>query len=257
MASSQEQRENRAFYQRKRNILECLYSDVAEKRKDESKKGSVDKRCLPIMHTLNDSKASFGEPRISIQGSSDYGDFITTSSCSGRILLWKGGKKSIGTWVFCAHDEVNVSDDKTFNVLCSSHLLSTNDFPLECCTDEKVLLGSLKVLMNSQLSESDDIVYFKMEPFVMHVQCRNLQSAQKLLELSLSSGYRNSGLVVGKKRIICCIRDCSGFQAPIMKGNRIFSNFDHIYELIRLGNSELRQNFKKMERFSELLRVSL
>ena len=46
------------------------------------------------------------------------------------------------------------------------------------------------------------LVLFKHEPFLMHVQCRSLAAAQTLQQLALGSGFRESGIVLGKDIVI-------------------------------------------------------
>ena len=49
----------------------------------------------------------------------------------------------------------------------------------------------------SNAAGSSGFVYFKHEPFIVHVQCRSLDDACKLLEVAKSAGYRESGISPG------------------------------------------------------------
>lgn len=97
--------------------------------------------------------------------------YVTTSSCSGRIALFldtsenlrgKGGKG--GTWLLCVHGEVNADQ----------------------------VLGALE---NAQTTEG--FVFFKTEPFILHVQCKSLDAATKFLEVAKAAGFRESGISPG------------------------------------------------------------
>eukprot|EP00759_Apiculatamorpha_spiralis_P003949 PhF_6_TR12242/c0_g1_i2/m.19381/K15450/TYW3; tRNA wybutosine-synthesizing protein 3 len=118
---------------------------------DKSPKGSVDELCLPIMHILN-----------------AHNDYVTTSSCSGRIAVWCGVEKGDGGWLLSSHDPVKPED------VCAS----LDPFP------------------------ATGNVMFKMEPFVMHVLCRDVEAAHRLVIASLAAGYRNSGAIPGKKKVM-------------------------------------------------------
>lgn len=41
------------------------------------------------------------------------------------------------------------------------------------------------------------IVFFKHEPFVLHVQCRSVEAACQLMEVARTAGYRESGISIG------------------------------------------------------------
>lgn len=61
---------------------------------DKSKKGSLDEKVVPLLTEINKNP-----------------NYYTTSSCSGRVYLWKGtGKKSETQWLKVSHDLI----DKNF-----------------------------------------------------------------------------------------------------------------------------------------------
>ncbi len=58
---------------------------------DKSKKGSVDRKCLPFLEYFNTHDA-----------------YYTTSSCSGRIYFWRGtGKKNQTEWLRVSHEPID------------------------------------------------------------------------------------------------------------------------------------------------------
>jgi len=75
-----------SFEQQKRNVLS---------RKDNSKKGSIDRGVKEIVEMIN-----------------SLDDFYTTSSCSGRIMLIerKSCKKNEAEWLFSSHDAVAIDE---------------------------------------------------------------------------------------------------------------------------------------------------
>ncbi|KNH04211.1 tRNA wybutosine-synthesizing protein [Perkinsela sp. CCAP 1560/4] len=228
------------FSERKKAILSSLTNES----KDLSKKGTVDERCLPIMEVLNKAVV----PKSSQQESAENhcGDFVTTSSCSGRILLWTGGNKSAGKWIFCSHDLVQLPERLSF-VEFFENYFAANSSRAQVSREVKELVHSMKSLMASNVVEEDCLTLFKMEPFLMHIQCRTLDAAQILLRTSMECGYRNSGIVIGKKRIVCCIRECGSFQAPVLKGKTCIVSADYVYELLLMGNEALTKNFHRMQ----------
>ncbi|XP_073859782.1 tRNA wybutosine-synthesizing protein 3 homolog isoform X10 [Macaca fascicularis] len=95
--------------------------------------------------------------------------FFTTSSCAGRILLLDGGingfevqKQNCG-WLLVTHKP---------------------------CEKDDVIVA---------LKKANGDATLKFEPFILHVQCQQLQDARILHSVAIDSGFRNSGITVGKR----------------------------------------------------------
>lgn len=51
------------------------------------------------------------------------------------------------------------------------------------------------------------VMTLKFEPFILHVQCRDLDCAKRLLTISSDTGFRNSGFTFGKAgKVVLAIR---------------------------------------------------
>ncbi|XP_055258484.1 tRNA wybutosine-synthesizing protein 3 homolog isoform X3 [Moschus berezovskii] len=95
--------------------------------------------------------------------------FFTTSSCAGRIILLDGS--------------INGSEVQKKNCCW---LLVTH----KACVKDDVIVA---------LKKANGDAILKFEPLVLHVQCRQLQDAQTLHSVAIDSGFRNSGITVGKR----------------------------------------------------------
>ncbi|OWK05186.1 TYW3, partial [Cervus elaphus hippelaphus] len=95
--------------------------------------------------------------------------FFTTSSCAGRIILLDGS--------------INGSEVQKQNC---SWLLVTH----KACVKDDVVVA---------LRRANGDAILKFEPLVLHVQCRQLQDARILHSVAIDSGFRNSGITVGKR----------------------------------------------------------
>nr|XP_044994166.1 tRNA wybutosine-synthesizing protein 3 homolog isoform X7 [Jaculus jaculus] len=95
--------------------------------------------------------------------------FFTTSSCAGRIVLVDGSsggfevQKQNCSWLLVTHKPCGKND------------------------------------MMVALEKASGDAVLKFEPFVLHVQCRQLQDAQTLHSVAIDSGFRNSGITVGRR----------------------------------------------------------
>jgi len=95
--------------------------------------------------------------------------YFTTSSCAGRIILLDGDingfevQKQNRCWLLVTHKP--------------------------CVKDDVI----------AALKKANGDAILKFEPLILHVQCRQLQDAQILHSLAIGSGFRNSGITVGKR----------------------------------------------------------
>ncbi|XP_062612113.1 tRNA wybutosine-synthesizing protein 3 homolog [Saccostrea cucullata] len=171
---------------------------------DLSRKGSIDARIQSLVSVLNAST-----------------DFFTTSSCSGRIIIFgdnKEGSKSVKKkgcqWLYTTHDEA------VYNAALES---------LQNLTGDSVL---------------------KFEPFVLHVQCRSLSNAQSMLSCAVASGFRNSGISIGNKgKIIVAVRSTHGLEVPLSQDGELLVTNKYIEKLIEIANTKIQENFLRIDRF--------
>ncbi|XP_063283299.1 tRNA wybutosine-synthesizing protein 3 homolog [Pelobates fuscus] len=150
--------------------------------------------------------------------------YFTTSSCSGRIILLD------------ENPDISTIQKKNCSWLFVTHQL---------CKTEDVVEGLQKAVGNAVL---------KFEPFVLHVQCRSLEDAQLLHSVSINSGFRNSGITVGKKgRIIMAVRSTHCLEVPLcFKGKCLVSN-EYITHVVQTANQKMEENFRRIARFHSSL----
>ncbi|KAI3800289.1 hypothetical protein L1987_28376 [Smallanthus sonchifolius] len=130
----------------------------------------------------------------------------TMSSCSGRISILStptattttttAVKKKArgGTWVFITHEPAD-----PFSV---QNLI----FPLNPTTK----------------STSQENLVFRFEPLIIAVECKDVFSAQKLVSLAISCGFRESGITnVNKKSVIVAIRCSIRLEVPLGDTHKI------------------------------------
>lgn len=127
---------------------------------DYSKKGSVDEKIKSLVDAINSKD-----------------NYYTTSSCSGRIIIYKETeKKKDVEWIFVSHDEISLEDIK-----------------------EHMKKGLL----------------FKFEPMILHVACADIKSAQRLVDKAIDAGFKKSGIIKTDKRILVDIRGTDFISVPI------------------------------------------
>ncbi|XP_063795147.1 tRNA wybutosine-synthesizing protein 3 homolog isoform X2 [Pseudophryne corroboree] len=145
--------------------------------------------------------------------------YFTTSSCSGRIILIDESpdlsvvQKQNCSWLFVTH---------------------------ELCSNDDVFAALQKATGNAVL---------KFEPFVLHVQCRTLKDAQLLHSVAINSGFRNSGITVGKKgKIIMAVRSTHCLEVPLCHQGKCLVSNEYIAFLVQTANQKMGENKKRITR---------
>jgi len=153
-------------------------------------------------------------------------NYFTTSSCAGRIVLIKTPedlKKQENVFLFKSHQTVKFEDIW------------------------KAILENYKKYEN---------IWFKQEPFIIHVVCKDLKSANELLKISSKVGLKHSGIISLKKnKIVIEIIGNEKIETIVSKNGRILVNEEYLKELVNEANKKLLRSRVYMGKlYYELIR---
>lgn len=165
---------------------------------DKSKKGCIDEEIKELVNKINTNP-----------------DYYTTSSCSGRILLYstsEARKKNETEWLFVSHTEVIADEIK-------------------------------KALQNLP----KDVVFFRFEPLILHVACKDIDAAATLLKNCQGAGLKHSGIISMTERIIVEVIGPDVLDAPVAKEN-LLVNDDWLKVAIEDANAKMQRNKKRIEK---------
>ncbi len=149
-------------------------------------------------------------------------DYYTTSSCSGRILLIiipKSGKKCDVDFLLASHDKVSFKE-------------------IKACLEN--------------IPKQD--LWFRQESMILHVACRTIEDAQKILDLSTLAGFKHSGIITTRKKIVVEIIGSDQFDTIIAKHGKVFVSDEHLRLLVDEANKKLEINSRKIKRFYNLVK---
>ena len=151
-----------------------------------------------------------------------FDDFYTTSSCSGRILLLahdKSGRKDKIEWLFSDHNKINFNE-----------IRKTLD----------------------KLPKND--VWFRLQPAILHVACKNSVLSSKFLNIARDIGFRRSGVIsLGKSKLILELISTEKIETIISKNKKLLIDESYFKILISEGNKKLEKTWKKIDKlYSEL-----
>lgn len=188
---------------------------------DNDKKQHIDK----LMRTDKSRKGSMDEAIADLVNEINaHEDFYTTSSCSGRIIaiaIPKSEKKNEAEWVFASHKEVDFDD----------------------------VYGQINEKLSSNGKAGSELVYFRFEPLILHLAARSVDSAMKITALAKDVGFKHSGIIAAKNRVIVEIDGIDRIDAPIAKDKKLIISEEYFRFLINEANKKLRRNKERACRF--------
>jgi tRNA wybutosine-synthesizing protein 3 len=145
-------------------------------------------------------------------------DYYTTSSCAGRILLIVPGEKKNKTeWPYVSHDMVKFGEIEP----------TLADLPKET-------------------------MWFRMEHPIIHISCRDMEVADRLLKTANDTGFRRSALLTFSNRIIAEIMIPEKMDVPISEKGELLVSVDYVKCLIKHANRKLKESRKKLKKLETL-----
>lgn len=134
-------------------------------------------------------------------------DYFTTSSCSGRMVLQTGGSKFEVKWLKVSHELVDLN------------WIKTTTLPRET-------------------------VWFRMEPVILHVACRDVGKAQELLD-KIQPVFKRTFIQTTKNKIVVEIKGNEFVEAPVAKDGKWLVDDEYLQVLLEEGNKKLRKTREK------------
>ncbi len=162
-------------------------------------------------------KSSIDERILSlVESINSQDDYYTTSSCSGRVYFWRGsGKKNEMEWLKVSHDLID------------------NDF--------------------FDLNESfPGLVWLRLEPFILHVCCQNLECASVLLAKA-KIFHKKSCLLSASNKFLVEIRGSEFLEMPFFLDGKLLFSGEKGWLKERI-NFKLRKIWKETNLLEESLK---
>uniref|UniRef100_A0A1B6DQL1 tRNA wybutosine-synthesizing protein 3 homolog n=2 Tax=Clastoptera arizonana TaxID=38151 RepID=A0A1B6DQL1_9HEMI len=184
---------SKSFINSKKQILE---------KADLSRKGSIDEPIKSLVSYIN-----------------SLDDFVTTSSCSGRLVIINSEKgdasiKNGCNWQFISHEKVTQSD-------------------------------ILPVIMNQKLN-----LVFVFEPFILHIQCNGEYAAKKMQDCAFAAGFRNSGVMLGAhEKFTVAVRGNQRMEVPLSDDSNLYISEEYLRFLVLQCNEKFQLNEKRTQQF--------
>lgn len=244
------------FNAKKQSILDALRKP-AEDYTDLSPKGSLDQEIRDLVEEIN---------RLP--------DYVTTSSCAGRVAVYldggtkaqasaapegesasaSGGGKGGGRWLFISHEPIDKDSLSALGAVYGKFGFSRK---------AEIAFPPPETAVR--------FVHLKFEPMILHALAGSAESAQTMLGAGMAAGFRESGIsgIVdskGRPQIpMVAIRssglamDCIiGFQSTSSSQQVLpMVSEDYLRAMITVVNDRFQQNVQRKERFRTGLLMQL
>ena len=190
---------------------------------DLSRKGSIDEPIVELTKYIN-----------------NHTDLFTLSSCSGRIVMLREA-------------EISLENDNHTNEVrkagCDWLLVSHTELDTDQCVN----------VLDNRDKTIRGCVVVKFEPFVLHVQCRDLVTARTVATASSQAGYRNSGMTMAKSgKIVVAVRSTHGLEVPVTDdlGHDLVTSH-YVKFIIDKANGKMKENLRRIVKFETTLKEAL
>ena len=218
---------------------------LGKTKRDKSSAGRIDAKAVEICAAVNARR-----------------DMYTTSSCSGRCFFYIGeGIKSTTSFVrFRVNHDIIRDGDRYFDLATlrdGSDPTGGGDIIPE--------IGQYDYKGNETNGASSDkssldlnlsTIWFRYEPFILHVACRSLRAAEALMAAARPS-FKNVGITsLSRKsngKIIVGVWGDEGLELPYVVGGKCLYDTSELKEFLQRQVNEMchARNWDKIRRFVE------
>ena len=147
-------------------------------------------------------------------------NYFTSSTCSGRIVLLK----------------VNKQETKQDSAFIAKWHATT--------TIEKIW----KALSEKTPGE----IWFKQEPFILHIGCMDFENAKKLLAIAKECGIKRAGINSAKEgKFMLELIGTQNIAFPVKKGATILFEKKQLKYIVKRANEKLEKNYAQLEKFEK------
>jgi len=186
---------------------------------DRSRAGHIDAAISPLLLTINSKE-----------------NYFTTSSCAGRIIIVQSCEKQPKynvDWLYVSHDIVN--------------------------SIEQIMKVAESPMMKTGEEGKGFEVWFKMEPPIISVRCRDFISAQRLLELAHNlAGMKNCSIrSATSSHVMVVLVDTRRVETIFALDGEWLVEERYVNVVISTANIKLEKARQRMDRLQAVLEKAL
>ncbi|ENN96477.1 hypothetical protein J422_02270 [Methanocaldococcus villosus KIN24-T80] len=150
-------------------------------------------------------------------------NYYTTSSCIGRIGI------------------LEIPKDKNPKIF-SRWLGKWHDYP------------KIEDIINSLNKAKEGYILFVMNSPILHIACKDIESAKKMLELAIHNGLKASSIKsISKRRVIVEILTTYKIDTPIGVDGKVYVNYQYLKFLLDYAIKKLKMSRELIYRWADKL----
>ncbi len=161
--------------------------------------------------------------------------------------------------------------DKPMESLCTFTAKTTNYYTSSCCSGRIMLLekhGSKKcdnlfhrrwhrTVTFEELKEgvnesTKGKVWFKMEPFILHIGCGTIENAKKILEAMQQAGVKRGGIILaGDEKFLIEMQGTERMELIVKEDGKNLVSDEYLKKILETANPMLENNFLRLKKFEK------
>ncbi len=168
--------------------------------------------------------------------------------------------------------------DTAFKPLCEFIAGTKNFFTSSCCSGRILILGlpkgdrkkeayfhkkwhrkvKFEELWQGLKEKSIGELWFKLEPFILHIGCKTLENAQKILTIMKKAGIKRGGMiVVSDDKILIEFQGTQEMSFPVKKNEKILVEKKFMKNALKRANEKLKSNYLRLEKLEKIMKEEL
>ena len=117
---------------------------------------------------------------------------------------------------------------------------------------------SLNEIYKELLKQTNEEIWFKQEPFILHIGCKDLENSIPLLQIAKECGIKRAGINVAKKgKFLLEIIGTQNIAFPIKKDNTILMEKENFKHVLKRANKKLEKNYRQLLEFEKQCKKKL
>ena len=117
---------------------------------------------------------------------------------------------------------------------------------------------SLEEVLEALGEETEGEVWFKLDPFILHIGAKDLEGAEKILGAMKKAGVKRGGITVAKPgKFLVELQGSQSMSLPVKKGAEILADERLLKFLVEKANKKLQWNYERLKRLEREFRKEL
>lgn len=101
-------------------------------------------------------------------------------------------------------------------------------------------------------------LWFKVEPFILHIGCQSLEHANRILVAMKMAGVKRGGIILAEPgKFLVEMQGTQRMSFPVKKADRKLVDEEYLCEALEKANELVSKNYMRLEKLEKELRKEL